>query len=264
LEIEKTEFDAKIQIETPEEMQAYLDQKENMLREMVQKIKDAGVNVLFCQKGVDDMVQHFLAREGILAARRLKESDLEALAKATGAKVVTSVDDLTAEDAGYAKKVEEKKIGDDKLLFVEGCKNPKAVSILVRGGTERIVDEAERSLHDALFVIKDVVEDPKIVAGGGAPEIEVARKLRRYAESLEGRVRLAVTAFAEAIEVIPVTLARARKNDPSKVLGRADKPILEPWEEYERVGQVPNVVFGCGSVLLGENLLISYGAADTV
>ena len=164
------------------------------------------------------MVQHFLAREGILAARRLKKSDLEALAKATGAKVVTKVDDLTAEDAGYAENVEEKKIGDDKLLFVEGCKNPKAVSILVRGGTERIVDEAERSLHDALFVIKDVVEDPKIVVGGGAPEIEVAWRLRRYAESLEGRVRLAVAAFAEAIEVIPVTLAENAGMDPIDAL----------------------------------------------
>jgi thermosome len=218
LEIVKTEFDAKIQIETPDEMQAYLDQEENMLREMVQKIKDAGVNVLFCQKGVDDMVQHFLAREGILTARRLKKSDLEALAKATGAKVVTKVDDLTAEDLGYAENVEEKKIGDDKLLFVEGCKNPKAVSILIRGGTERIVDEADRSLHDALFVIKDVVEDPKIVAGGGAPEIEVSRRLRRYAESLEGRVRLAVAAFAEAIEVIPLTLAENAGMDPIDAL----------------------------------------------
>jgi thermosome len=218
LEIEKTEFDAKIQIETPDEMQAYLDQEENMLREMVQKVKDAGVNVLFCQKGIDDMVQHFLAREGIFAARRLKKSDLEALAKATGAKVVTSVDDLTADDAGYAQNVEEKKIGDDKLLFVEGCKNPKAVSILVRGGTERIVDEAERSLHDALCVIRDVVEDPKIVAGGGAPEIEVARKLRRHAETLTGRDRLAVVAFAEAVEVIPVTLAENAGMDPIDAL----------------------------------------------
>jgi len=218
LEIEKTEFDAKIQIETPDEMQAYLDQEENMLREMVQKVKDAGVNVLFCQKGIDDMVQHFLAREGILAARRLKKSDLEALAKATGAKVVTNVNDLTAEDTGYAENVEEKKIGDDKLLFVEGCKNPKAVSILVRGGTERIVDEADRSLHDALCVIRDVVEDPKIVAGGGAPEIEVARKLRRHAETLVGRERLAVMAFAEALEVIPVTLAENAGMDPIDAL----------------------------------------------
>jgi thermosome len=214
MEIEKTEFSAKIHIEKPDEMQAYLDQEEQMLREMVKKVKGAGVNVLFCQKGIDDMVQHFLAREGVMAARRLKKSDMEALAKATGAKVVTSVDDLSKEDAGYAATVEERKIGDDKMTFVEGCKNPKAVSILIRGGTERIVDEAERSLHDALSVVRDVVREPKIVAGGGAPEVEVARRLRRYAEGISGRERLAVSAFAEALEVIPTTLAENAGMDP--------------------------------------------------
>jgi thermosome len=214
LEIEKTEFDSKIHIESPDEMQAYLDQEEQMLRDMVKKVKDAGISVLLCQKGIDDMVQHFLAREGILAARRLKKSDMEALAKATGAKVVTSVDDLNKSDAGYAATVEEKKISDEKMIFVEGCKNPKAVSILIRGGTDRIVDEADRSLHDALCVIRDVVQDPKIVAGGGAPEIEVARKLRRYAEGLAGRERLAVSAFAEAMEVVPTTLAENAGMDP--------------------------------------------------
>ena len=214
MEIEKTEFDSKIHIESPDEIQAYLDQEEQMLRDMVKKVKDAGVNVLFCQKGIDDMVQHFLAREGILAARRLKKSDMEALAKATGAKIVTSVDDLSKGDAGYAATVEERKIGDEKMLFVEGCRNPKAVSILVRGGTERIVDEADRSLHDALSVVRDVVREPKIVAGGGAPEIEVARRLRRYAEGLSGRERLAVSAFAEALEVVPTTLAENAGMDP--------------------------------------------------
>ena len=214
MEIEKTEFDSKISIETPEQMQAYLDQEEQMLRDMVGKVKDAGINVLFCQKGIDDMVQHFLAREGILAARRLKKSDMEALAKSTGAKVVSSVNQLNAGDAGYAKSVEERKISDDKMLFIEGCKNPKAVSILIRGGTERVVDEADRSLHDALCVVKDVVEEPKIVAGGGAPEIEVARQLRDYAETLVGRERLAVVAFAEALEVIPTTLAENSGMDP--------------------------------------------------
>ncbi len=214
MEIEKTEFSAKIHIEKPDEMQAYLDQEEQMLREMVKKVKGAGVNVLFCQKGIDDMVQHFLAREGVMAARRLKKSDMEALAKATGAKVVTSVDDLSKEDVGYAATVEERKIGDDKMTFVEGCKNPKAVSILIRGGTERIVDEAERSLHDALSVVRDVVREPKIVAGGGAPEVEVARRLRRYAEGISGRERLAVSAFAEALEVIPTTLAENAGMDP--------------------------------------------------
>ena len=154
MEIEKTEFDAKIAIETPEEMQAYLDQEENMLRDMVKKVKAVGINVLFCQKGIDDMVQHFLSREGILAARRLKKSDMEALSKSTGAKVVNSVDQLNAEDTGYAKLVEERKVSDDSMIFVEGCKNPKAVTILIRGGTERVVDEADRSIHDALCVIR--------------------------------------------------------------------------------------------------------------
>ena len=214
MEIEKTEFDSKISIETPDQMQAYLDQEEQMLRDMVNKVKDAGINVLFCQKGIDDMVQHFLSREGILAARRLKKSDMEALAKATGAKVVNSVDQLNSGDAGYAASVEEKKISDDKMIFVEGCKNPKAVSILIRGGTERVVDEADRSIHDALCVVKDVVEEPKIVAGGGAPEIEVARLLRDYAEKLVGRERLAVNAFADALEVIPTTLAENSGMDP--------------------------------------------------
>ncbi|MBL7078956.1 TCP-1/cpn60 chaperonin family protein [Candidatus Bathyarchaeota archaeon] len=218
MEIEKTEFDAKIHIETPEEMQAYLDREEQMLREMVQKVKDAGVTVLLSQKGIDDMIQHFLAREGILAARQISKSDVEALAKATGAKVVNSIDELTAEDTGYAENVEERKIGDDKMLFVEGCRNPKAVSILIRGGTERVVDEAERSLHDALCVIRDVVEDPRVVAGGGAPEIEVARRLREYAETVTGRERLAVNKYADAIEVIPITLAENSGMDPIDAL----------------------------------------------
>ena len=218
MEIEKTEFDAKIHIESPDEMQAYLNQEEDMLRGMVQKVKDAGINVLLCQKGIDDMVQHFLSREGILAARRLKKSDMEALARATGAKVVTNVDQLNADDAGYAATVEEKKIGDDKLIFVEGCRNPKAVSILIRGGTERIVDEADRSLHDALCVIRDVVQEPKVVAGGGAPEVEVARRLREYAEGVTGRERLAIGKFADAVEVIPITLAENAGMDPIDAL----------------------------------------------
>ena len=218
LEIEKTEFTSKISIETPDQMQAYLDEEERMLRDMVKKVKGAGINVLFCQKGIDDMVQHFLAREGIMAARRLKKSDMEALAKATGAKVVSSIDELSESDAGYAAVVEERKIGEDKLIFVEGCKNPKAISILIRGGSERVVDEAERSLHDALCVVKDVVEDPKIVAGGGAVEIEIARKLREYATTLVGRQRLAVAAFADAIEVIPNALAENAGMDPIDAL----------------------------------------------
>jgi thermosome len=214
MEIEKTEFDSKIAIETPDQMQAYLDQEEQMLRDMAKKVKESGINVLLCQKGIDDMVQHFLSREGIFASRRLKKSDMDALAKATGAKVVNSIEQLNKEDAGYADLVEERKISEDKMIFVEGCKNPKAVSILIRGGTERIVDEAERSIHDALCVVKDVVQEPKIVAGGGAPEIETARLLREFAEKLAGRERLAVVAFADALEVIPITLAENSGMDP--------------------------------------------------
>ena len=218
MEIEKTEFDAKIAIETPDQMQAYLDQEEQMLRDMVAKVKGTGINVLFCQKGIDDMVQHFLSREGILASRRLKKSDMEALAKATGAKVVNSIEQLSKEDAGYAELIEERKISDDKMIFVEGCKNPKAVSILIRGGTERVVDEADRSIHDALCVVKDVVQEPKIVAGGGASEIEIARRLREFAEKLAGRERLAVAAFADALEVISITLAENSGMDPIDAL----------------------------------------------
>jgi thermosome len=218
MEIEKTEFDSKIHIERPEEMQAFLDQEEQMLREMVEKVKKAGINVLFCQKGIDDMAQHFMAREGILAARRLKKSDMEALAKATGAKIVTSIDALSEADTGYAELVEERKIGDDKMVFVEGCKDPKAVSILIRGGSERIVDEAERSIHDAISVVKDVVEEPKVVAGGGAPEVEAARAVRRFAETLTGKERLAALAFADALEVIPAALAENTGMDPINIL----------------------------------------------
>lgn len=235
LEIEKTEFDSKIRIERPEEIQAYLDQEEGILKDLVEKVKAAKVNVLFCEKGIDDTVQHFLARAGIMAARRVKKSDMEALAKATGAKIVMTVDDLTTADCGYAEKVEERKIMDSQMIFVEGCKNPKAVSIFIRGGTERVIDEAERSLHDALSVVKDVVVKPKILAGGGAPEIEVARRIRRYAESLSGRESLAVAAFAEAIESIAVTLAENAGMDPidtiSELQARHEKGEL--WSGIE-------------------------------
>ncbi len=214
LEIEKTEFSSKIHIETPEEMKAYLDQEEKLMREMVEKIKAAGANVVFCQKGIDDMVQHFLARAGILAARRIKKSDMEKLARATGARIVTNIDELSPEDLGYADLVEERKVADEKMIFVEGCKNPKAVSILIRGGNERVVDEAERSVKDALNVVRDVIIEPKVVAGGGAPEAELARRLRRFADTLTGKERLAVSAFADAVEAIPVTLAENAGMDP--------------------------------------------------
>jgi len=207
LEIEKTEFSAEIRIDDPEQMQKFMDEESNILKGMVDKVAQAGANVLICQKGIDDLAQHFLAKAGILAVRRVKESDMGKLAKATGARMVTNLDDLTSKDLGYAKLVEERKLEEDKWLFIEGCKNPKAVTILVRGGTQRIVDEAERALHDALMVTKDVVEKPAIVAGGGAPEAEVAFQLRSWAQKLQGREQLAALKFADAMESIPATLA---------------------------------------------------------
>jgi len=214
LEIEKTEFSAEIRINDPEQMQKFMDEESNILKAMVDKVKDAGANVLVCQKGIDDLAQHFLAKSGVLAVRRVKESDMSKLAKATGARMVTNLDDLTGKDLGYARLVEERKLEDDKWVFIEGCKNPKAVTILVRGGTQRIVDEAERALHDALMVTKDVVELPAIVAGGGAPEAEVSVQLRAWAQKLSGREQLAALKFADAIESIPLTLAENAGMDP--------------------------------------------------
>jgi len=218
LEIEKPEFDAKINIESPEQMEAFLQQEENMLKEMVEKIAATGANVVICQKGIDDMVQHFLARRNIFAVRRVKKSDMEKLTKATGGKIITNLDDVSKTDLGYAKLVEERKIADDKMTFIEGCKNPRSVAILIRGGTERIVDEAERSIHDALCVARDIVEEPKILAGGGAPELEVANVLREYAQTLPGKEQLAVMSYAEAFEAVPETLAENAGLDPINIV----------------------------------------------
>jgi len=231
LEIEKTEFDAKINIDSPEQMEAFLKEEERMLQEMVDKIAAVGANVVICQKGIDDAAQHFLARKRILAVRRVKKSDMEKLSKATGGRIITNLDDMTEADLGYAALVEERKIGDDKMVFIEGCKHPKSVTILIRGGTERVIDEAERSIHDALCVVRDVVEEPKVVAGGGAPEIEVARMLKDFAESLPGREQLAVMHFAEALESIPVTLAENAGLDPIDILSelRARHDKGEKW-----------------------------------
>jgi thermosome len=235
LEIEKTEFDAKINIESPEQMEAFLKQEEDMMRDMVDKIAKTGANVVLCEKGIDDMVQHFLARKGIIAVRRNKKSDMEKLAKATGGKVVSNLDSITSEDLGYAALVEERKIGDDKMTFIEGCKHPKAVTILIRGGTQRIVDEAERSLHDALCVVRDVVQEPKVLAGGGSPELEVSRGLKKYAETLPGREQLAVVAFAEALEAIPTTLTENAGLDPIDILSdlRSRHEKGETWAGIE-------------------------------
>ena len=207
LEIEKTEMSAEIRIRDPSQMKAFLDQETTTMKEMVEKIKASGANVVFCQKGIDDMVQHFLAKEGIIAARRIKESDMEKLSRATGGKIVSNLDDIKAEDLGKAGLVEERKIGDDKMIFVEKCKDPHAVAILIRAGLERMVDEAERAMTDSLSVVSDVIENNKIVAGGGAVEVEVAKELRKYAPKVGGREQLSIEAFADAIEIIPKTLA---------------------------------------------------------
>ena len=231
LEVKKTEFDAKINIERPEQIESFLREEENMLKEMVEKIVAAGANVVICQKGIDDMVQHFLARKGILAVRRAKKSDMDKLGKATGGKIVTNLEGLTESDLGYAELVEERKIGDDKMTFIEGCRNPRSVAILIRGGTERLVDEAERSVHDALCVVRDVVQEPKILAGGGSPEMEVSRALRDYADSLPGREQLAVQSFSEAIEAVPLTLGENAGLDPIDILSelRARHEKGEKW-----------------------------------
>ena len=218
LEIEKTEFSAEIRIRDPTQMKAFLDQETQMLKEMVEKIKAAGANVVFCQKGIDDMAQHFLAKEGILAARRVKQSDMEKLARATGGRIITDLDDLTSQDLGAAGIVEERKIGEDKMIFVENCKNPRSVAVLIRAGLERMVDEAERAMTDALSVVSDVIEHNKIVAGGGATEMEIAKELRDYAAKVGGREQLAIEAFADSIEIVPRTLAENAGLEPIDII----------------------------------------------
>jgi len=218
LEIEKTEMSAEIRIRDPNQMKAFLDQENKMLQEMVEKIKASGANVVFCQKGIDDMAQHFLAKDGILATRRVKQSDMEKLARATGGRIVTDLNDLRTEDLGIAGIVEERKLGEDKMVFVEKCKDPRSVAIIIRAGLERMVDEAERAMTDALSVVSDVIENNKIVAGGGAVEVEVAKELRDYATSVGGREQLAIEMFADAIEIIPKTLAENAGLEPIDIL----------------------------------------------
>ncbi len=244
LENEKTEFDAKLNIETPDQIEAFLNQEEAMLKDMAEKITKSGATVVICQKGIDDMAQHFLARKGILAVRRAKKSDMEKLAKATGGKIVTKLDEIKESDLGYAALVEERRIGDDKMTFVEGCKNPQAVTILIRGGTERLTAEAERSLHDALCVIRDIIQEPQVVAGGSAPEIEMSKVLRKYAEKLPGKEQLAVKVFAEALESIALTLAENAGLQPIDVLSelRSKHEAGETWAGIEvREGKVQDM-----------------------
>lgn len=207
LEIEKTEFDAKLNITSPEQMKRFLDEENTMLKSMVDKITATGANVVICQKGIDDIAQHYLAKSAVLTVRRVKESDMTKLARATGARVINNLDDMSSKDLGVSDLVEERKVETDKWVFIEGCKNPKAVTILIRGGSQRVVDEADRSVHDALMVTKDVLEKPLIVAGGGSPEAYVSNKLKEWTNTLSGREQLAAEKFAESLEVIPLTLA---------------------------------------------------------
>ncbi|MDQ3882163.1 MAG: TCP-1/cpn60 chaperonin family protein [Thermoproteota archaeon] len=259
LEIEKTEMSAEIRISDPHQMQMFLEEENRMLKSMVDKISASGANVLLCQKGIDDLAQHYLAKEGILAVRRVKESDMNNLAKATEGRVLSNIDELSEGDLGYAKVVEERKVETDKWVFVEGCKNPKAVSILVRGGSQRVVDEAERSVHDAIMAVKDVVEYPYITVGAGAPEVYISQKIREWSSSLSGRSQLAVEKFADSVEDIAIALAENAGMDPldtqaqlraksalgkpkygvdvlnGKVADMAAKDIYEPLKVKEQV-----------------------------
>ncbi|WP_455364054.1 thermosome subunit beta, partial [[Eubacterium] cellulosolvens] len=218
LEIEKTEFSAEIRIRDPLQMKAFLDEESKMLKKMVDKIKDSGANVVLCQKGIDDAAQHYLAKDGVMAARRIKKSDMEKLARATGGKIVSNLDDLTSADLGAAGIAEEKKIGDDKMVFIQDCKDPKSMAILIRAGLERLVDEAERALNDALYVTADVIKKNKIVGGGGSIEAELSKQLKDYSAKIGGREQLAIEAFADALEIIPKTLAENAGLDPIDIL----------------------------------------------
>jgi len=214
LEVEKTEMSAEIRISDPTQMQQFLEEENKMLKSMVDKIHNIGANVLICQKGIDDISQHYLSKHGIMAVRRVKESDMTKLAKATGGRISTNLDDISASDLGSAEIVQQKKVESDKWVFIEGCKNPRSVTVLIRGGSQRVVDEVDRSLHDALMVVKDVVEKPSIVAGGGSPEAYLAAELNEWSSSSEGREQLAIKQYAEAFESIPLTIAENAGMDP--------------------------------------------------
>jgi len=214
LEVEKTEMSAEIRISDPTQMQQFLEEENKMLKSMVDKVHSIGANVLICQKGIDDIAQHYLSKHGILSVRRVKESDMTKLAKATGGRISTNLDDISANDLGSAEIVHQKKVESDKWVFIEGCKNPRSVTVLIRGGSQRVVDEVDRSLHDALMVVKDVVEKPSIVAGGGSPEAYLSTELNEWAGSYDGREQLAMKQYAEAFEIIPLTIAENAGMDP--------------------------------------------------
>jgi len=214
LEVEKTEMSAEIRISDPTQMQQFLEEENKMLKSMVDKVHSIGANVLICQKGIDDIAQHYLSKHGILSVRRVKESDMTKLAKATSGRISTNLDDISANDLGSAEIVHQKKVESDKWVFIEGCKNPRSVTVLIRGGSQRVVDEVDRSLHDALMVVKDVVEKPSIVAGGGSPEAYLSTELNEWAGSYDGREQLAMKQYAEALEAIPLTIAENAGMDP--------------------------------------------------
>ena len=214
LEIEKTEMSAEIRITDPTQMQMFLEEENRMLKTMVDKLHDVGANVLICQKGIDDTAQHYLAKHGIMAVRRVKESDMIKLSKATDGRVISNLDDLTEKDLGSADLAHQKKVESDKWVFIEGCKHPQSVTLLIRGGTQRVIDEVDRSIHDSLMVVKDVIEKPEIVAGGGAPESFAAAQLKDWADNFDGREQLAIKKYAEALEVIPLTISENAGMDP--------------------------------------------------
>jgi len=245
MEIEKTEMSAEIRINDPTQMQMFLEEENRMIKTMVDKIHSIGANVVICQKGIDDMAQHFLSKHGILAVRRVKESDMTKLAKATGARISSSIEDISEKDLGAANLVQQKKVESDKWVFVEGCKNPQSVTLLIRGGSQRVVDEVDRSIHDALMVVKDVIEKPEIVAGGGAPEAVLASFLKDWSERFEGRQQLAINKFAEALEVIPLTIAENAGMDPidTMVKLRAKQSEGKKWTGINaREGKVADML----------------------
>ena len=214
LEIEKTEMSAEIRITDPTQMQMFLEEENRMLKTMVDKLHDVGANVLVCQKGIDDIAQHYLSKHGIMAIRRVKESDMIKLAKATDGRVISNLDDLSEKDLGSADLAHQKKVESDKWIFIEGCKHPQSVTLLIRGGTQRVIDEVDRSIHDSLMVVKDVIEKPEIVAGGGAPEAFAASQLKEWADNFSGREQLAIKKYAEALEIIPLTISENAGMDP--------------------------------------------------
>jgi chaperonin GroEL (HSP60 family) len=227
LETTKTEFDSKLNIETADQVQQFLDREQDALKEMAQKLIDTGANVVFCQKGIDDVVQHYLAKNGVLAVRRVTKSDMERLAKTTGAPIISNLSDLSEADLGTAGVVEEKKIADDDVIFVTDTPQSKSVTILIRGGTEFVLDEYERSIHDALCVVRNILEDKTLVPGGGAPELYIANELRQFKLDQPSKIQLAIDAFANAIEVIPRTLAENGGMDPIDMIGELNKMYKE-------------------------------------